>query len=180
MGKRSEGFERSPKDFYRTWQRKAVLPLMPHLEPRTRFVEPCAGDGVLVDHLVALGHKCVLASDIEPQRGDIKRGDALQLRWDNPGRDDRWITNPPWTREIMQPLIEHLCRQAPGWFLFDADWVHTDQSIPLLPMLRKIVSVGRLRWIEGSAADGKDNSAWHLFDGTRPPTFIEFIGPLPG
>ena len=27
--------------------------------PRTRFVEPCAGDGVLVGHLTAAGHICV-------------------------------------------------------------------------------------------------------------------------
>lgn len=174
MGKRSDGFDRSPKDFYRT-PRAAVLPLLPHLSRQTRFAEPCAGDGELADHLVSFGHICIFASDIEPRRGDIKRGDACQLRLRKPG-GLIWITNPPWTRSIMHAIIAHLCAQAPGWFLFDADWMHNVQAGPLLPICRKIVSVGRVEWIEGSGMTGKDNSAWYYFDGTRPPTFIEFFG----
>ncbi len=174
MAKRSDGqFERVGNDFYRT-PRAAVLPLIPHLPHRTLFVEPCAGDGALIDHLEWFGHRCVGRTDLAPRRADITRASAMTLRW----RSERglWITNPPWTRDLMHPIIKHLCRQTPGWFLFDADWVHTVQSAPLLPLLRKIVSVGRVQWIEGSGMSGKDNAAWHYFDGTRPPTDIIFVG----
>jgi hypothetical protein len=41
--------------------------------------------------------------------------------------------------------------------------------------LRKIVSIGRVKWIEDSAGSGKDNAAWYLFDAIKAgPT--EFYG----
>jgi hypothetical protein len=39
-----------------------------------------------------------------------------------------FITNPPWDRKVLHPLIEHLSSIAPTWLLFDADWMHTKQS----------------------------------------------------
>ena len=44
-----------------------------------------------------------------------------------------------------------------------ADWLHTQQSRPFLPLLRKVVSVGRVKWIPDSKMTGKENCAWHLF-----------------
>lgn len=175
MGKRSD-FERIDKDQYDTPQ-DGVIPLLPFLEPGTAFVEPCAGKGDLMDWLTGHGHRCLQALDIDPRRGDISRGDALTLRWRNPGQGV-FITNPPWSRDLLHALIRHLCVQAPTWLLFDADWVHTGQAVEFQPWLRKIVSVGRLRWMPGTDHDGKDNAAWHLFDGTRLPSFIEFHGPV--
>ena len=63
MGKRSV-FDRRVKDFYPTPE-AGVLPLLDHLMIGTRFYEPCAGDGQLIDHLERFGHICVGASDIE-------------------------------------------------------------------------------------------------------------------
>jgi hypothetical protein len=159
MGKRSN-FERRERDFYPTPE-AAVLPLLPHLDAGTRFCEPCAGDGTLVDHLTKHGHVCARARDIEPRRIDIDRKDALTTLT---GNIDCFITNPPWDRSILHPLIVHLSHQAPTWLLFDADWVHTRQAVPYLPRLCKIVSVGRVKWIPESKMAGKDNCAWHLFD----------------
>jgi hypothetical protein len=31
-------------------------------------------------------------------------------------------------------------------------------------MLKKIVSIGRVKWIEDSKSVGKDNCCWYLFD----------------
>jgi hypothetical protein len=177
MAKRSPGLERRPNDYYRTWDFNAVRPLLPFLPTACRFVEPCAGDGVLVDHLTNAGHRCVLKSDIVPQRSDIRRLSVFSVRWSDP-QGGMFITNPPWSREILHPIIRHLSTQAPTWLLFDADWLFTRQSTPLLPLLRKVVAIGRVRWIEGTATDGKDNSAWFLFDGTRPPTTPTFHGRL--
>ena len=50
MSKRAGQFERRPNDYYPTPE-SAVGPLLPHLAPATRFIEPCAGDGALIDHL---------------------------------------------------------------------------------------------------------------------------------
>ena len=76
------------------------------------------------------------------------------------------------------PLIDALPRLAPTWLLFDADWMHTRQSAPLMHYCRKIVSVGRVKWIPGSKMTGKDNCAWYLFEQTndwRTPV-TEFYG----
>lgn len=175
MGKRSD-FERISKDKYFTWDRRAVAALLPHLMPGTRFIEPCAGRGDLVDQLVEAGHYCYLPYDIEPQRPDIVEADALRLT-PPPERFDAFITNPPWNRKILHPLIEHLSDQAPTWLLFDAGWKHTKQAIPFLPRLRRIVSVGRLRWIEGTTMQGKDDCAWFLFSKPISPiTPAQFYG----
>ena len=172
MGKRSE-FERRPQDAYDT-PLKAVLPLLPHLPAGTRFVEPCAGKGDLVGHLTGKGHICEGAFDIEPRADTVFKRDALTFNAANHYYDfDMFITNPPWTREILHPLILHLFWQRPTWLLFDADWAHTVQAAPYLPLCKKIVSVGRVKWIEGSPHQGKDNCAWHLFHASQK---IEFFG----
>lgn len=170
MGKRSS-FERVPRDFYPT-PAEAVAPLLPHLMLGTRFCEPCAGDGALINHLEAAGHHCAVAWDIEPKRDDIWQHDALTRLV---GNVDCFITNPPWSREILHPMIVHFARQHPTWLLFDADWMHTRQSAQYMPLLRKIVSVGRVKWIPDSPFTGKDNCCWYLFDaGTY--SAAQFIG----
>jgi hypothetical protein len=170
MGKRSS-FERIPRDFYPT-PAEAVAPLLPHLASETLFAEPCAGDGALVRHLEAAGHKCIAAGDIEPQAAWIERRDALTDP--NPGAAECYITNPPWARETLHPLILRLSEDGPTWLLFDADWMHTRQSAPFMPFLRKIVSVGRVKWIPDSPFTGKDNCCWYLFDQTceAPAQFV--------
>lgn len=170
MGKRST-FQRRERDWYPT-PAAAVLPLLPHLGPLIRFAEPCAGDGRLIDALEAAGHRCVWASDIEPRRADITENDAEHC---GSGAIDCFITNPPWSRSVLHPIIRNLARQRPAWLLFDADWVHTRQSAELIPWLVKIVSVGRVKWIEDSPFTGKDNCAWHLFD-ARNAAPAQFFG----
>lgn len=169
MGKRSD-FERRERDFYPT-PVEAVRPLLPFLSPGTRFVEPCAGDGALIDHLTAAGHVCVAGYDIEPRRDGIDCWDALKTKGLG---GDVFITNPPWSRSILHPLIERLSGLGPAWLLFDADWVHTRQAVALLPRLRRIISVGRVKWIPDSKFTGKDNCAWHLFDAptAQPAVFF--------
>jgi hypothetical protein len=154
MGKRSN-FERREADFYPT-PRAAVMPLIPYLRGIRTFAEPCAGDGALVRHLEGLGLRCVYA-------GDLRTGqDALAL--DHYGAADVIITNPPYTRDLMHRLIEHFQRIAPTWLLLDADWASTHQAAPFLPSCSDIVTIGRVKWIEGSKYTGKDNHAWFRFD----------------
>jgi hypothetical protein len=164
MGKRSN-FERVERDFYPT-PLAAVLPLVPHLPDSFSYWEPCAGDGALIDHIAdTCGVEYCAASDIEP-KCNIPTSDALSDQPSSRTSVDYIITNPPWDRKILHPMIEHFSALCPTWLLFDADWMHTKQSVPFMPYLRKVVSVGRVKWIPDSKMTGKDNCAWHLFDQT--------------
>jgi hypothetical protein len=168
MGKRSL-FPRIPQDKYPT-PAEAVAPLLPHLEPGSRFFEPCAGEGRLIEHLVGAGHKCVGQCDLPI--------DARTWRYVSAEPRFVFLTNPPWRRDVLHPIIVNLSGQAPTWLLIDAGWVHTRQSQPYLVRLRTIVSVGRVKWIRDSPFTGKDDCAWHLFDLPRPDerAVTHFIG----
>ena len=158
MSKRSN-FEPRAKDFWPTVP-KAVAPLLPHLPSRTAFAEPCAGNGALVDLLEAAGHSCVWATDTSPAHPSIAYGDAFDLRNINA---DMFITNPPWTRYILHPLIIHLSDMLPTWLLFDADWPFTKQSASLIGRCSRIVPIGRIKWIPDSKFSGMDSCAWYEF-----------------
>lgn len=183
MGKRSD-FKRVERDYYPTPE-AAVVPLIPHLPDGLDidFIEPCAGDGRLAGHIERLTKgrvTCSLAIDVEPQGQSIVKSDAFDMNRATIQRHAAAmiITNPPWDRKVLHPLIEHLSNLAPTWLLFDADWMHTRQSAPYLPRLRKVVSVGRVKWIEDSKMTGKDNCAWYHFRRPVPDTAIEFVGRL--
>lgn len=162
MGKRSD-FKRMKADFYATPE-SAVLPLLPHLDLGLHYSEPCAGDGALIDALAKRGFECVEAFDLEPKRADISPRDFFAPNGcfisDSA---DYVITNPPWTRSILHPMIDTYSALKPTWLLFDADWSHTKQAEQYLKFCHKIVSVGRVSWM-GNGVSGKDNCAWYLFD----------------
>ncbi len=172
MAKRSK-FKRNARDLYRTFDPRAVAPLLPFLRRGQTFIEPCAGHGDLADQLVGAGLILQRAFDIVPMAADIDQLDALQLTEDHCGGASHIITNPPWRREVLHAMILHFASLRPTWLLFDADWAHTQQAIPFMPHCRTIISVGRVRWIPGTTQDGKDNAAWYLFGSHQltPPAF---------
>lgn len=177
MGKRSD-FARVERDFYPT-PAAAVAPLLPHIPFESKYWEPCAGDGALIKSLI--GHlACVACSDIEPRGFEcwMQTADALAVNEEaiHFAGADYIITNPPWDRKTLHPMIEHFSDMRPTWLLFDADWVHTKQAAPYLPRLRKIVSVGRLKWIPDSPQTGKDNCCWMFFDKPRQDNVTQFFG----
>jgi hypothetical protein len=176
MGKRSN-FTRRPQDKYLTWHPKAVDALAPHLPVQCKFWEPCAGAGHLVDGLQSHGAECVVASDITPDAEGIYRVDAMGVTFEdiNTTPATHIITNPVWSRDLLHQMIIHFSDMRPTWLLFDADWIHTVQAAPYLTRLVRVLSVGRMRWIEGSPHTGKDNVAWYLFD-VRHCGPIEFVG----
>ena len=169
MGKRSD-FERKPRDFYPT-PMEAVEPLLPHLSEGFKFAEPCAGNGALIEHLETKG-MCMWASDIEPQAEGIHTSPYNKLGFDELIESDYIITTPPWDRKILHPMIAFFTLRIDTWLLFDADWMHTKQSVKYMPWCRKIVSVGRIKWFGNMT--GKDNCAWYKFSLRSGPT--EFIG----
>jgi len=173
VGKRSE-FTRERLDFYPT-PKSAVVSLLRHIPKGATFCEPCAGDGALVRHLQDAGFNCLAAYDVMPRDPSIETNDASFLTNMDLCGADLIITNPPWDRPVLHQIIERCATLAPTWLLFDADWMHTVQSKPHMEICRKIVSVGRVQWIEGSGMSGKDNCCWYLFDAKgsflQQPTF---------
>jgi hypothetical protein len=179
VGKRSD-FERVERDFYPT-PFSAVVPLSAHLTDVRGFAEPCCGDGQLIASLESLGHNCNFASDISPE------GDAFWFAHTRNGLSlekrelvgcSHIITNPPWPAkhgrgEPTLGLIRHFSKLRPTWLLLSADFAHHGYANEVLAYCAKIVSIGRVKWIEGSENTGKDNCAWYLFDAkyTGKPAF---------
>lgn len=169
MGHRSS-FDRIPKDLYRTWDRRAVQPLLPFLAPGTRYIEPFAGAGDLINQLSPYA-SCEYASDVDPLAPGIDTADFRAVRV-RPGQ--AVITNPPWTRKLLHEAIVHFSNMGPTWFLFDAAWGFTQQAAPFAERWRRTVVVGRLKWIPGSRDDAKDDAAWYEFGQPLPGTFPTF------
>ena len=151
---------------------RAVRPLFDFIaDAYIRFYEPCVGNGDLVNLIerYAIG-ECVGRSDIEL--------DARSTQYTTSAKC--FITNPPWTREILHPIINNLRRQLPTWLLFDSDWMFTAQSNPYMQYCKIILPVGRLKWIPGTTDVGKDNCAWYLFvDYQTDTTFVPKLPELP-
>jgi len=165
----AEKFAKRKEDAYDT-PANAVTPLMRLLQPMTSFIEPCAGQGNMIRALAAHGHICVDAFDVAPRAPGIRLGDAMDLGLGGKldlTAADCFVSNPPWTRRLMHPIIMNLSQLLPTWLLFDADWMHTIQAIPILRRCRVILSVGRVRWIEGTDKAGYHNAAWYLFTPTE-------------
>ena len=180
MGKRSTGvFQRRVQDYYPTPE-DGVVPLLDHLTVGTRFYEPCAGNGHLIGHLEKFGHRCVGASDIANHSDHSGVIVDMAVEHLCPMDCDQFITNPPWSRPALHSIISHLMTlERVSWLLLDADWAHTKQAVPYLTYCRKIVSVGRLKWIPQTKHVGKDNCAWYLFSPwqpTDPCGPLEFFG----
>lgn len=165
MSKRTGTFERRKNDAYDT-PAKACSELLKHLLPGTWFIEPCAGTGELRGHLKVAGHVCLYSFDIEPRGKMIGAADARTEKFE--GMASCFITNPPWTRELLHPIIANLSGQLPTWLLFDADWIH-NASTPkgLIDICERVVAQGRVKWIPDSKHQGVDNVAWYRFDATH-------------
>ena len=169
MGKRSN-FERMPRDFYPT-PPKCVESLIPHLSDYQYFTEPCAGNGALVDALESQSHMtCKWLSDIEPQRQDVMPLDAFDLNETHLQDSDCIITNTPWRRDLLHPMIDYFSSLRPTFLLADADWIFTKQSSRFTnkSSLKKIIAIGRVAWFGNTT--GKDNACWYLFDQTNSST----------
>ena len=156
MGKRSD-FERIEKDFYRSIDPVIGQKLEFHIEPGAKYYEPCVGSFDLVRNLLYLD--CVGHSDITTGL------DAFSITKETVVGADYIVTNPPWTRSILHPMINHFRVLAPKgtWLLFDAPWMHTKQARPYLKYCDLIVNVGRVNWIPDTKMKGKDDVCWYHF-----------------
>lgn len=177
MGKRSD-FEKMDRSLYRT-PAEAMPFLAPFLPKTFTFCEPCAADGPLTRHLEKMGGTPLAQFDIHPLAPGIRRMDARRLLSHHLNGAEFIITNPPWDRPLLHPMIRRFSMLAPSWVLFDADWAFTDQGAQFMDaargrnVIRKIVAVGRLIWIPGTTDTGKDNVAWYeLGPASHEPTLF--------
>ncbi len=168
MGKRSD-FPRLPQDAYST-PAEAVVPLLRRLTPRTRFIEPCAGAGRLIEHLESAGHVCAGRCDLPC--------DATVAHYDVEGAD-YFITNPPWRRDVLHPIIVNLSDQLPTWLLIEFGLgAHASiGAVPIAPQGDRQRRTSPLdSRLANSPYDGKDNCAWHLFSRPEFDVVTRFFG----
>lgn len=160
MGKRSD-FEKIPKDFYPTVDPRAVVPLIPFVRGKT-YAEPCYGEGDLEDLLADVA-TCKWRSDVRVTVGSSTVVDALSLTKEQLSGIDLIITNPPFSRSTLLPLLDHCISLKPTWFLLPADYMHNNYFGPYMKKCQKIVSIGRLKWFKDSEASSTDNFAWYFW-----------------
>jgi len=169
--------ERNPRDFYGTIDPAAVEALAPFLNPQTRYVEPCAGEGHLISLLASVAPlvRCVGAYDIEPQTPTVVQRNCLSLTARDTLPADVFITNPPFHWGMLQPILDHLPDLLPTWLLLPADVAHNRRMAPYMNRCSKMVSVGRLYWFlneDGKAIKGVDNFCFYQF--VKEPTTTVF------
>jgi len=169
MGKRQQNFEKLPRDFYPTIDPDAVKPLIPFIKGK-RVAEPCAGNGDLA-MLLEPDCKVVFEGDIEPQNKYIYQTNALDLTVEAIWDADFIVTNPPFTWNLLQPLLDHLPKLKPTWLLLPADVAHNKRMSNYIACCSDIVSVGRLYWMDNKVK-GVDNFAWFCFHNDVQPMTI--------
>ena len=174
MGKYSD-FSRVEKDFYPTIDPNAIVkPFWERIYGKT-YAEPCYGDGDLENQLMEVAN-CRWRSDIRETVGSSKVKDALALTRDDVGDCDLIITNPPYDRKTLLPIIEHFISLRPTWLLLPGDMMHNKYFSKYVDTASCIISVGRLYW-QANQIRGKNNFCWYYwprYGVTEYPT--EFIG----
>ena len=160
MSKRSD-FPKVDKDFYATTDPKAVEPLIPFIRGKT-YVEPCYGNGDLEDLLMDVAI-CQWRSDIRETVESSKVMDALYLTKDQLCGIDLIVTNPPFTRDILMPMLYHFITLKPTWLLLPADYMQNVYFGDAMVRCQKVVSIGRLKWIKGSKYTSVDNFCWYFW-----------------
>lgn len=176
MGKREDIKKpKSPRDFYATTDPDAVKPLLPFVKGKT-YAEPCYGQGDLV-RLIGKNASCILMSDIEPHEDFWQPIDAstMELEWLTVIGVDCIITNPPFSKALLLPIMDHLMQSGiPLWLLLPSDISHNKYMRPYMKKCKTVVSVGRLCWfldeVTGKRVKGVDNYQWMEFVNYSTPT----------
>jgi len=160
---KTTNYEKRPRDFYPTPE-KAVLPLKGHLPVGFTYCEPCAGNGVLVSHLEThFNAFCFAPLDIEPQETWITKADTTILSSETVEYCDYIITNPPFTWSVLKPMLDSWIPLRPTILLLPSDFMHNIRFGPYLKHCTKIISIGRVKWIEESKTSGVENYSWYFF-----------------
>lgn len=150
---------------------QTIRPLLPYLPSGTRFVEPAAGDYRLAAFLEGNGHECVFASDIEPRHDEVCKRDAATHDFRN-YQADMIITNLPYRRDMLQPILKNLIGQLPIWMVIYSGWLDTEWAKPFMEYASHELPIGRAPWeIPGKPeGGGKRDFSWVRFGIEPVPT----------
>lgn len=164
MSKRSD-FEKVPKDFYPTTDPKAVPTKLVEFIRGKNYASPCYGEGDLEDLLMDVA-TCRWRSDIRETVGSSRVMDALCLSKEDVARCDIILDNPPFSKDVLLPLIDHFVSMKPTWLLLPADLAHNIYFGPYMQRCSRVVSVGRVCWFpkEGKRVASTDNFMWAYWE----------------
>ena len=172
MSKRSN-FDKVPKEFYPTTDPKAVPTKLVEFIRGKTYAEPCYGNGDLEDLLMDVA-TCEWRSDIRetvqaregvalPRSGSSKVMDALCLSKEDIARCQLIVTNPPFSKDVLLPLLDHFISLKPTWLLLPADYMHNQYFSDYMKKCSRVISVGRLKWFKDSKHTSTDNFAWYFW-----------------
>ena len=149
MSKRNQSFDRVSRDYYPTIDPKAIPPnLLKHIRGKT-YAEPFYGEGDLEDLLMDIA-TCKWRSDIRETVGCSSVRDALTLTSSDLEGCDITISNPPYQKDVLLSLIDHLVSLKPTWLLLPADNLHNGYMVPYMKQCERVISVGRLYFFENT------------------------------
>jgi len=175
MSKRSS-FEKVPKDFYATVDPNAVPTKFVEFVRGKSYASPCYGNGDLEDLLMEVA-VCKWRSDIRETVGSSKVWDAMRLSKHELEKCDIILENPPFSRDVLLPMIDHFITLKPTWLLLPADCMHNKYFSKYMVKCSKVVSVGRLKWFKDSKHTSTDNFAWYFWkQGASEDTQTIFYG----
>ena len=161
MSKRSH-FDKVPKEFYPTTDPKAVPTKLVEFIRGKTYAEPCYGNGDLEDLLMDVA-TCEWRSDIRETVGSSKVMDALCLSKEDIARCQLIVTNPPFSRDVLLPLLDHFVSLKPTWLLLPAGYMNNIYFGPYMKGCSRVVSIGRLKWIKGSKHTSTDDFCWYFW-----------------
>ena len=173
MSKRNASFEKVPKDFYPTTDPNAVEPLVRFIRGKT-YAEPFYGEGDLEDLLMDVA-TCKWRSDIRETVVPSKVMSATNLTLYDLRNVDCIISNPPFTKDVLLPCIDHLISLKPTWLLLPADMMHNKYFSSYMSICSKVVSVGRVKWFKDSKSCSTDNFSWFYWVDSKL-SHTEFYG----
>jgi len=184
MSKRSS-MEKMPRDLYETTDPKALPTKFLEFIRGKTYAEPNCGSGQLIN-LIGDTARCMWASDIEPLAqststegllGEFTRWDAMCLSKHELSRCDLIIGNPPYTKSVLLPMIDHFISLKPTWLLLPASHMNNVYFAPYMERCSRIVSIGRLRWFKGSPHTSTDDFCWYFWQkGATEDTQTIFYG----
>lgn len=163
MGKRSN-FPKKEKEFYGTVDKKVLKESFLELIEGKTYAEPCWGEGDLED-LLRGEATCGWRSDIRDTSPISKQMSGLEVTPYDVRDCDLIITNPPFSKGVLLPLLDHFITLKPTWLLLPADYMHNAYFKPYMEKCSKVVTIGRICWfpVDGKRVASTDNFCWYYW-----------------